>query len=208
MYLDKIATFLKMPPFLVFIHSQLMTLLAVGINYNSAPIAIRERLAFPAEILDNTLKNLWNIQEINEAAILSTCNRTEFYYQAESEDQTSANKLDFRNKKHTNFRICPLLYSYKDSQSIRHMFRVACGLDSMILGEPQILGQMKTAYHAANQAGTLGRNLGQTVSIYFFSRQKSQHRHRNRLQSGFGRLRRGTIGAANFRQTQRTNRAI
>ncbi len=149
-----------------------MTLLAVGINYNTAPVAIRERLAFPADILDNTLKNLWNVKEISEAAILSTCNRTEFYYQAETDDQTPLVGWIADTKKIKPVEFAPYLYSYKDSQSIRHMFRVACGLDSMILGEPQILGQMKTAYHAANQAGTLGRNLSKLFQHTFSAAKK------------------------------------
>ncbi|MGZ5531998.1 MAG: glutamyl-tRNA reductase [Methylomonas sp.] len=149
-----------------------MTLLAVGINYNTAPVAIRERLAFPADILDNTLKNLWNVKEISEAAILSTCNRTEFYYQADSDDQTALVDWIADTKKIKPVEFTPYLYSYKDSQSIRHMFRVACGLDSMILGEPQILGQMKTAYHAANQAGTLGKNLSKLFQHTFSAAKK------------------------------------
>ncbi|MDD4916004.1 MAG: glutamyl-tRNA reductase [Methylococcales bacterium] len=149
-----------------------MTLLAVGINYNTAPVAVRERLAFPAEILENTLKNLWNIQEISEAAILSTCNRTEFYYQAENDDKTPLVNW-IADTKHINpGEFAPYLYSYTDNQSIRHMFRVACGLDSMILGEPQILGQMKTAYHAAYQAGTLGRNLSKLFQHTFSAAKK------------------------------------
>lgn len=149
-----------------------MTLLAVGINYNTAPIAIRERLAFPAEILHNTLKNLWNVHEISEAAILSTCNRTEFYFQAENDDHTALINwiADTKNLNPADFS--PYLYSHTDSQSIRHMFRVACGLDSMILGEPQILGQMKTAYHAAYKAGTLGRNLSKLFQHTFSAAKK------------------------------------
>lgn len=149
-----------------------MTLLAVGINYNTAPVAIRERLAFPAEILDNTLKNLWSVQEISEAAILSTCNRTEFYYQTEYDDKTPLINWIANTKNISPSEFAPYLYSYQDSQSIRHMFRVACGLDSMILGEPQILGQMKTAYHAANQAGTLGRNLSKLFQHTFSAAKK------------------------------------
>ncbi|WKJ89734.1 glutamyl-tRNA reductase [Methylomonas montana] len=149
-----------------------MTLLAVGINYNTAPVAVRERLAFPTEILDNTLKNLWNLREISEAAILSTCNRTEFYCQADSDDQTSLVNWIADTKQIKPAEFAPYLYSYKDSQSIRHMFRVACGLDSMILGEPQILGQMKTAYHAASQAGTLGRNLSKLFQHTFSAAKK------------------------------------
>jgi glutamyl-tRNA reductase len=149
-----------------------MTLLAVGINYNTAPVAVRERLAFPTEILDNTLKNLWNLREISEAAILSTCNRTEFYYQADSDNPSSLVNWIADTKQIKPAEFTPYLYSYKDSQSIRHMFRVACGLDSMILGEPQILGQMKTAYHAASQAGTLGRNLSKLFQHTFSAAKK------------------------------------
>ncbi|MBD9354995.1 glutamyl-tRNA reductase [Methylomonas albis] len=149
-----------------------MTLLAVGINYNTAPIAIRERLAFPTEMLDNTLKNLWNLREISEAAILSTCNRTEFYYQADNDNQSSLVNWIADTKQIKPAEFTPYLYSHKDSQSIRHMFRVACGLDSMILGEPQILGQMKTAYHAASQAGTLGRNLSKLFQHTFSAAKK------------------------------------
>lgn len=149
-----------------------MTLLALGINYNTAPVAIRERLAFPADILDNTLKNLWNLRDINEAAILSTCNRTEFYCQVNNEDPSSLVNWIASTKQIEPAEFTPYLYSYKDSQSIRHMFRVACGLDSMILGEPQILGQMKTAYHAASQAGTLGRNLSKLFQHTFSAAKK------------------------------------
>ena len=151
---------------------QIMTLLAVGINYNTAPVAVRERLVFPADVLDNTLKNLRNVRDISEAAILSTCNRTEFYCQTKNDDPAALINwiADTKIIKPTEFT--PYLYSFKDSQSIRHMFRVACGLDSMILGEPQILGQMKTAYHAANQAGTLGRNLSKLFHHTFSAAKK------------------------------------
>ncbi|OAI12051.1 glutamyl-tRNA reductase [Methylomonas lenta] len=149
-----------------------MTLLAVGINYNTAPVAVRERLAFPADVLDITLKNLRNVRDISEAAILSTCNRTEFYCHTSSDDQAALINWIADTKIIKPAEFTPYLYSFKDSQSIRHMFRVACGLDSMILGEPQILGQMKTAYHAANQAGTLGRNLSKLFHHTFSAAKK------------------------------------
>lgn len=149
-----------------------MTLLAVGINYNTAPVSIRERLAFPAEILESSLQELWHLKEISEAAILSTCNRTEFYCES-----TTANKqilidwvAESRNINPAEFT--PYLYCHTDSQLIRHMFRVACGLDSMILGEPQILGQMKTAYQAAYEAGTLGKQLGKLFQYTFSAAKK------------------------------------
>ncbi len=184
-----------------------MTLLAVGINYNTAPVAVRERLAFPSEALESTLKNLWSIREISEAAILSTCNRTEFYCQADSDDQSSLVEWIADTKRIKPAEFTPYLYSYKDSQSIRHMFRVACGLDSMILGEPQILGQMKTAYHAASQAGTLGRNLSKLFQ-HTFRREKGAYRYGDRLQPGFRGLRRGATGAANLRQAERPDRTV
>ena len=149
-----------------------MTLLALGINYNTAPVAVRERLAFPADMLDSTLKNLGKVQTISEAAILSTCNRTEFYCKSENEDQNALIEWIADTKHIQPVEFTPYLYSYKNSESIRHMFRVACGLDSMILGEPQILGQMKTAYHAANQAGTLGKNLSKLFHHTFSAAKK------------------------------------
>ncbi len=149
-----------------------MTLLAVGINYHTAPVAIRERLAFPADILDNTLKNLYKFQGINEAAILSTCNRTEFYYQADHTAPDTLVEWIAETKQIAPAEFKPYLYTHIDSQSIRHMFRVACGLDSMILGEPQILGQMKTAYQAAYQAGTLGKTLSKLFHHTFSAAKK------------------------------------
>ncbi|MGZ5050635.1 MAG: glutamyl-tRNA reductase [Methylobacter sp.] len=149
-----------------------MTLLAVGINYNTAPVSIRERLSFPAEILKSSLQELWRINDINEAAILSTCNRTELYCTS-----TSANKqvlIDWvaQNKQINAADFTPYLYCHTDSELIRHMFRVACGLDSMILGEPQILGQMKSAYQAAYEAGTLGKRLGKLFQHTFSAAKK------------------------------------
>ncbi len=149
-----------------------MTFLALGINYNTAPVAIRERLAFPADILGSTLKNLRNVRDISESAILSTCNRTEFYCRTASDDQASLIDWIADTKQIQPALFTPYLYSYKNSESIRHMFRVACGLDSMILGEPQILGQMKTAYHAAEQAGTLGKNLSKLFHHTFSAAKK------------------------------------
>ena len=149
-----------------------MTLLAVGINYNTAPVSIRERLAFPSEILESSLKELWHLKEISEAAILSTCNRTEFYCDINSENQQILIDWVADSRKIKPADFTPYLYSHTDSQLIRHMFRVACGLDSMILGEPQILGQMKTAYQKACDAGTLGKHLGKLFQHTFTAAKK------------------------------------
>ena len=149
-----------------------MTLHAVGINYNTAPVSIREQLAFPADYLESSLKTLWHRHKIDGAAILSTCNRTEFYYQSDEENSDTLIEWIADDKKIHPKEFTPYLYNYTDSQSIRHMFRVACGLDSMILGEPQILGQMKTAYQAAYEAGTLGKHLGKLFHHTFSAAKK------------------------------------
>ena len=149
-----------------------MTLIALGINYNTAPVAIRERLAFPADILPDALQDLLRLSEINEAAILSTCNRTEFYCTTQSTNQNVLVDWIAQNGKFSPQDLTPYLYSHTDGASVRHMFRVACGLDSMILGEPQILGQMKTAYQTACDAGTIGKLLGKLFQHTFTAAKK------------------------------------
>jgi glutamyl-tRNA reductase len=149
-----------------------MTLLAVGINYNTAPVAIRERLAYPNHILQPSLQELLKVKGISEAAILSTCNRTEFYCTSTTTNQQILVEWVAKNKNIEPDVFTPYLYSHIDSQLIRHMFRVACGLDSMILGEPQILGQMKSAYQAACEAGTLGKHLGKLFQYTFSAAKK------------------------------------
>ncbi len=149
-----------------------MTLLALGINYHDAPLVIRERLAFPSEILSISLQELSRLKEITEAAILSTCNRTEFYCQLENNNQQVVIDWIANNRHIDASEFTPYLYSHMDGQLIRHMFRVASGLDSMILGEPQILGQMKTAYQQACAAGTLGKYLGKLFQHTFSAAKK------------------------------------
>ncbi|MDT8407821.1 MAG: glutamyl-tRNA reductase [Methylococcales bacterium] len=149
-----------------------MTLLTLGINHTTAPIQLRERLAVPDAALAPALRELIQLKPVRSAAILSTCNRTEFY--CELEDANNIILIDWiaRNQ-HLNTReFAPFLYTHQDSQSIRHMLRVACGLDSMILGEPQILGQLKTAYQAAVEAKTLGKHLGRLFQHTFAAAKK------------------------------------
>ncbi|BCG65662.1 MAG: glutamyl-tRNA reductase [Methyloprofundus sp.] len=149
-----------------------MTLLALGINYTTAPVAIRERLAFPAEILSDAVQDLWQQQQISEAVILSTCNRTEIYCTTHNNDIDPVINWISRNRQlnHTEFQ--PYLYAHTDNAFIRHIFRVASGLESMVLGEPQILGQMKTAYQTAITAGTLGKDLGKLFQHTFSTAKK------------------------------------
>jgi len=149
-----------------------MTLLALGINYTTAPVSIRERMAFPADILYDAVTDLWQQQQISEAAILSTCNRTEIYCTTQDNDIDSVIDWISRNRQLKQSEFKPYLYAHTDNALIRHIFRVASGLESMILGEPQILGQMKTAYQTASQAGTLGKDLGKLFQHTFSTAKK------------------------------------
>jgi glutamyl-tRNA reductase len=131
-----------------------MQLLAFGINHQTAPLSIRERVAFHAENLQNALKDLVGQQPVSEAAILSTCNRTEIYCNTNEPVAATHWLSEFHHLKQE--AIEPYLYVLPQDQAVRHAFRVASGLDSMVLGEAQILGQMKQAVKTAESAGTLG----------------------------------------------------
>jgi len=142
-------------------------LLTLGLNHNTAPIEIREKLVFSPERLSHSLQSLTQLTSIEEAAILSTCNRTEIYCDIATQqtDELIAWLATQHNLSESYIRN--YLYSHTGHQSIKHMSRVACGLDSMVLGEPQILGQMKTAYQQAGEAGTLGKYLGRLFQHTF-----------------------------------------
>lgn len=131
-----------------------MQLYALGLNHHTAPLTIRERVAFQPEHIDNALHDLTRERRVREAAILSTCNRTELYFATE-EPQHAADWLARFHHLALN-EVSPYLYSYPQRDAIRHVFRVASGLDSMVLGEPQILGQVKEAVRRAEEAGTMG----------------------------------------------------
>ena len=138
---------------------QMMTLFAIGLNHKTAPINIREKVAFPQESLPSALHHLRQTHHELEAAILSTCNRTEIYCGAPfiEVEHILAWPGDYLGIPQDHIR--PYLYLHQDADAVRHILRVASGLDSMVLGEPQVLGQMKTAYQSANSAGTLGKHL-------------------------------------------------
>jgi glutamyl-tRNA reductase len=149
-----------------------MAILTLGLNHNTAPVSIRERLVIPAERLHDALRDLARLPQIREAAILSTCNRTEVYCGVEPTGQKAVIDWIAREQRLKPDDFSPYLYTHTDAATIRHMFRVACGLDSMILGEPQILGQMKTAYQLAAEAGTLGKILGKLFQHTFTAAKK------------------------------------
>ena len=128
-------------------------LYALGLNHHTAPLALRERVVFHVERLREALTELKGAFS-PEAAILSTCNRTEVYL-AGDERPDLAQWLA-RYHRLDPAELQPYLYTLPRERAVRHAFRVASGLDSMVLGEPQILGQMKDAARAAESAGTLG----------------------------------------------------
>ncbi|THF64440.1 glutamyl-tRNA reductase [Pseudothauera rhizosphaerae] len=131
-----------------------MQLYALGLNHHTAPLSIRERVAFRPEGLEQALQDLTRARKVPEAAILSTCNRTEVYFATE-EPQHAADWLA-RFHALALDEISPYLYTHPQREAVRHVFRVASGLDSMVLGEPQILGQVKEAARRAEDAGTMG----------------------------------------------------
>ncbi len=131
-----------------------MQLYALGLNHHTAPLAVREQVAFDPLRLPQALVELTHGREVREAAILSTCNRTELYCTAEAPEAAATWLAEYHRLQPQ--KISPYLYTLPSRDAVRHMFRVASGLDSMVLGEPQILGQMKQAARVAENAGTLG----------------------------------------------------
>ncbi len=144
-----------------------MSLLAVGINHKTAPVEIRERVSFAPERLTDALHELTSSSEVSEAAILSTCNRTELVCSS-NEDQGKT-VIDWFEHYHklSDDEVRPYIYVHPDQLAVKHVLRVASGLDSLVLGEPQILGQIKDAYSKAEQAGTIGKLLNKLFQHTF-----------------------------------------
>lgn len=143
--------------------------LTFGLNHVSAPVSVRERVSFPLDLVRPALEGLKATfgSGVREAAILSTCNRTELYCAAEPHviDHVPTWMADFNSLRSDD--LTPHLYRYEQNEAVRHAFRVASGLDSMVLGEPQILGQLKEAVRVANEAGGLGTLLHQLFQRTF-----------------------------------------
>ncbi|NVI08221.1 glutamyl-tRNA reductase [Paraburkholderia youngii] len=151
-----------------------MQLTAIGINHDTAPVALRERVAFQFEQIKPALalfKEAWSGKRslsAPEAAILSTCNRTELYCatEAQSSREQAVSWLSQYHGIRTE-ELAPHVYALPQSEAVRHAFRVASGLDSMVLGETQIVGQMKDAVRTASEAGALGTYLNQLFQRTF-----------------------------------------
>ncbi len=141
-----------------------MNLVLLGINHNTAPIEVRERLAIPAGRLADATRTLLHQPGIREGLILSTCNRVELVTLQEDTPATENNKADLLRFLHEYFAvpaqtIQPHLYEFREREAVRHLFRVASSLDSMVVGEPQILGQVKESYTVAREVGAVSSQL-------------------------------------------------
>jgi glutamyl-tRNA reductase len=146
-----------------------MALIALGLNHLTAPLELREKVAFGPDATPLALSDLARQPGVNEAMILSTCNRTELYVDVDKGAEGVPQRWLSGQHRLTERRIDEFLYRHDADDAVRHLFRVATGLDSMVLGEPQILGQVKDAYQAARSAGSLRapmeRLLQQTFAV-------------------------------------------
>ena len=148
-----------------------MTLYVLGINHQTAPVSLRERVAFSADAVPAALQALRALPCVHEAALLSTCNRTELYAVADDgqvlADWLATHPLDAGD-------LHAYLYRHADAEAVRHLFRVATGLDSLVLGEPQILGQVKDAWATARTAGSLGNQLDRLFQHAFTTAKRAR----------------------------------
>jgi glutamyl-tRNA reductase len=154
-----------------------MSLITLGLNHKTTPLELRERLAFTPQNQREALNSLIKVNGVTEAAIVSTCNRTELYCVLHSDNQASEDAHNDDDQSliewFSGFHgLEPMtlenhLYIHDHKQSIRHAMEVASGLDSMVLGEPQITGQMKQAYIMASPEGTVGQLLGKLFQHAF-----------------------------------------
>lgn len=162
-----------------------MALVLVGINHNTANIEMREKVAFPPEIVESALADIHALPTIEEVVLVSTCNRTEIYldFSQGDSDSDSGNELKqnrllldrqaqvvawlskFHELEVSELEQCS--YSFADEDVVRHLMKVSCGLDSMVLGEPQILGQIKSAYAVSKDQTVVGQSLGRAFEEAF-----------------------------------------
>jgi glutamyl-tRNA reductase len=148
-----------------------MSILIVGVNHKTAPVSIREKVSFSPDSLPLALHAAHQV--VPENLILSTCNRTEIYAAAHPQQSVEA-LIDWLASWHKMpaTQLQPYLYIYQQDEAVRHALRVACGLDSLVLGEPQILGQLKTALQAASDQATTGNQLNRLMQHAFSTAKK------------------------------------
>ena len=143
-----------------------MPLQILGLNHNTAPVEIREQVVFAGDAIPRALEQVTALDGVDEAVLLSTCNRTEFYVITQDGGRDRVADWLYSDRE-LDAAFGNSLFTLDDDAAVRHIFRVACGLDSMILGEPQILGQLKEAFRDAETAGTLGPGLNRIMQHTF-----------------------------------------
>jgi glutamyl-tRNA reductase len=137
----------------------------LGINHKTAPVSLREKVAFSEDRLPAALRTLRQEAGVAEVVIVSTCNRTELYWAGSASGAELSQWLERHHG--NNLDLAPSLYVHQEQRAVRHAFSVASGLDSMVLGEAQILGQLKDAYRAAQEAGSTGPALNKLFQAAF-----------------------------------------
>jgi glutamyl-tRNA reductase len=142
-------------------------LCVVGLSHRTAPLSVREQVGFPKEQLERALKHLTTAPGIGEAMIVSTCNRVELYAGVDADDSPEVLRHHLIEARALPSALRPHLYCHEGEAALRHLFRVAASLDSMVVGESQILGQVKEAFALARGAGTVGAVLEQTLQRAF-----------------------------------------
>ena len=142
-----------------------MPLVVVGVNHRTAPVEVRERVVFDPARVPEALRELTSLPDVRESIIVSTCNRTELYCVTERGDPALGEWLQRYHQLGSSIHHC--LYRHEDMRAVTHAFSVASGLDSMVLGEPQILGQLKDAYRTAQETGTTGPALNHLFQTAF-----------------------------------------
>ncbi|MGA2278012.1 MAG: glutamyl-tRNA reductase [Terracidiphilus sp.] len=153
-----------------------MSLVLIGVNHKTAPIALRERIAISRDDLPETTRSLAAVPGVAECMIVSTCNRVELLVVVNPADAPASN-AELTVFLHRHFGLdpallAPHLYTHQDREAVRHLFRVAASLDSMVIGEPQILGQVKEAFAVARASGTVGGQLEHLLQSAFASAKK------------------------------------
>jgi len=155
-----------------------MTLYALGINHQTAPVALRERVAFADSAVPAALAELRALPGVREVALLSTCNRTELYASADDDrvlaDWLAAHPGEGDDAEDAGHALHAYLYRRSGDDAARHLFRVACGLDSMVLGEPQILGQVKQAWSMARASSAMGGELDRLFQHAFVTAKRAR----------------------------------
>jgi glutamyl-tRNA reductase len=182
-----------------------MPVLTLGMNHKTASVDVRERVAFTDVRMLEALRSLGQVPAVAEAAIISTCNRMEIY--AVQDEGGESQLLDWLRHWHRlpTQAIESHLYVHRAREAVQHLIRVACGLDSMVMGEPQILGQIKNAFRMANEAGT-GAAAFQVVSERILGGQGCAQPDSSGLPCRLGGLGHGHAGQTHFLRPGRAKR--